>query len=84
MISVVSALESPHFCLNTKICTFGNDEINLSRDRRVFANGICWRVYQAAAQRAVFSDSLPDLVIIHFITSIQLILTCIITAVVLQ
>ena len=77
MISVVSALESPHFC-------FGNDKINLSRDRRVFANGICWRVYQAAEQRGVFSDSLPDLVIIHFITSIQFILTCIITAAVLQ
>ena len=36
MISVVSALELPHFCLNTKICTFGNDKINLSRDRRDF------------------------------------------------
>ena len=31
MISVVSALESPHFCLNTKICTFGNDKTNLSK-----------------------------------------------------
>ena len=45
----------------------------------------CGKLFLREALRlAVFPDSLPDLVIIHFITSIQFILTCIITAVVLQ